>query len=254
MMMLMLFVASFAQAALATQVKVTPAEVAQIDLGKLGGTLVSELAWSPDGKQLYLQTMTEDRKALPKDIYHFVIPAAGGDVKKVGAAPDWATAYWTWKSGQAAPDDPEFKISLSTDKRLASATAIPMGGDMAKGGTGGGGGQGTTVEEATAAASTSTNVTVYTMRLKGETVGEWTDHRIMPGVTYGWGPPGTHLIAYGERQTGRLIIMDSTGAKQKIEGTRSISVPAWTSDATRLAYLEGRGHNRYALIVATVTK
>ena len=44
MLCLILFVASFGQAAMATQVKLSPpVEVAQIDLGKLGRTLVSEL-------------------------------------------------------------------------------------------------------------------------------------------------------------------------------------------------------------------
>jgi hypothetical protein len=46
--------------------------------------------------------------------------------------------------------------------------------------------------------------------------------------------------------------MDSTGAKQKIEGTHGVVLPAWSADGTRLAYLEGRGRNQYALIVATV--
>jgi hypothetical protein len=252
MWLVMLFVLA-AQAALASQVKVTPTEVAQIDLGKMQGTLLNQLAWSPDGQEIYLQTITEDRKALPKDVYHYVMPADGGTFKKVPAPPDWAIAYWTWKSGQTAPDDSSFKIDISTEKRIDAATALPMGGEMARGGTTAGSG-GASAESVMAAAATSTNATIYTMRLKGEVVGEWADHRIMPGVTFGWGPPGTHLIAYAERQTGRLVIMDSTGAKQKIDETRGVVLPAWTSDGTRIAYLESRGRNKYALIVAAVSK
>src|SRR5215472_18024421 len=98
MLYLILLLTTFGQAALAAQVKVTPAEIAQIDLGKLQGAMVNQLAWSPDGNELYLQTLTEDRKALPKDLYHYVITVDGGAIKKVGAAPDWAVKYWTWKS------------------------------------------------------------------------------------------------------------------------------------------------------------
>ena len=254
MFFVILAFASFVQAAVAAQVKLSPpVEIAQVDLGKTGGTLVSELAWSADGNQLYLQTMTEDKKALPKDIYHFVIPAEGGALQKVGGVPDWASAYWTWKSGQTAPDDAAFKIDISTEKKVASAVALPMGGDLAKGGVDTGR-SGASADSITAAASASTNATVYTMHLKGEVIGEWTDHRITPGTTFGWGPAGTHLIAYTERQTGRLIIMDSSGAKQKIDDTHGVVAPAWSSDGTRLAYLESRGRNHYALIVTKVSK
>ena len=192
MLCLILFVASLTQAAVAAHVKLSPpVEVAQIDLGKLGGTLVSQLAWSPDGNELYLQTQTEDKQGLPKDTYHHVMPAEGGSLKKVGAPPDWAGAYWTWKSGQTAPDDPAFKISVSQEKRVASATAIPMGGDLAKGGADtGAGGSGASAESVAAAANASMNALVTTMLLKGEVVGEWVNHRTIPGTTFGWGPAG----------------------------------------------------------------
>ncbi len=252
-MWLVMFLVAAGQVALASQVKITPVEITQFDLGKMQGALVNQLAWSPDGQQIYLQTITEDRKALPKDIYHYVMAAEkGAAFKKVSAPPDWAVAYWTWKSGQSAPDDAAFKIDIATDKRIDAATALPMGGDMARGGASTG--NGASAESVMAAAATSTNATVYSMRLKGEVIGEWADHRIMPGLTFGWGPPGTHLIAYAEKQTGRLVIMDSTGAKQKIEETKGVVLPAWTSDGTRLAYLESIGRNKYALIIASVTR
>lgn len=255
MWFLITFVMLVGQAA-AAQIKLDPKiEVAQIDLGKLGGTLVSQLAWSPDGNELYLQTQTEDKRGLPKDSFHFVTPAEGGSLSKVGAPPDWAGAYWTWKSGQTSPDDPALKIAVSQEKRVAGATAIPMGGDLAKGGTDTvGAGTGASAESAAAAANASMNAVVTTLLLKGEVVGEWINHRTMPGTTFGWGPPGTHIIAYAEKQSGRLVIMDAAGAKQKIDGTKGVVAPAWSSDGTRLAYLETRGRNKYALIVAKVSK
>jgi hypothetical protein len=236
----------------ASQVKLAPTEVAQLDLGKMDGKLVRQLAWSDDQTQIYLQTFNEDKRALPKDVYHYVVPATGGEFKKVSAEPDWAIAYWSWKSGQTAPDDAAFKIEIGTDKRINNATAMPMGGDFARGGGDTGGG-GTSVGAVTQAAQGATNDTVYTMHLKNEIVGEFVNHAIMPGLTFGWGPKGTHLIAYADQQ-GHLVFMDSTGAKQKIEGTKSVVLPAFTADAAKIAYLEGRGRNKYALVVATVGK
>ncbi len=236
----------------ASQVKLVPTEVAQVDLGKMDGKLVRQLAWSDDLSQIYLQTFTEDKRALPKDVYHYVVPAAGGEFKKVSAEPDWAIGYWSWKSGQTAPDDSAFKIDIATEKRISNPTAMPMGGDFAKGGADTGGG-GASLSSVTGAAQGATNDTVYTMRLKNEVVGEFINHAIMPGLTFGWGPKGTHLIAYADQQ-GRLVVMDSTGAKQKIDGTKSVILPAFTADAAKIAYLEGRGRNKYALIVATVGK
>lgn len=254
MLFLILFVPWFGQAALAAQVKVgTPVELAQIDLGKMGGTLVNQLAWSPEGKELYLQTMTEDKKGQPKDRFHFVISAEGGSFKNVAASPDYAIAYWSWKSGQTAPDDLAFKIDVSVDTHMQSASAVPSGGDLAKGGANGNN-VGATNMSNSAGGVPSFRTTVYTMLLKGEVIGEWTNHAAIPGATFGWGPAGTHLIAYRDKSAGRLVIMDSTGAKQKVAGTKDVIVPAWTNDSTRLAYLEGRGRNKYALVVATVSR
>src|SRR6516164_1255169 len=148
----------------ASQVKLVPKEVTEFDLGKMDGKLVRQLAWSDDQSQIYLQTFTEDKRALPKDVYHYVVPAAGGEFKKVSAEPDWAIAYWSWKSGQTAPDDAAFKIDIATDKRVNNATAMPMGGDLAKGGSDGGTG-GASVGSVTGAAQGATNDTVYTMKL-----------------------------------------------------------------------------------------
>jgi WD40-like Beta Propeller Repeat len=238
-------------------ITLTPTVVAEIDLSKLKGKLVRELAWSPDGKQLYLQTFTEDRNALPKDLYHYVLdlgtPAGSLKLKDVKVPPEWATTYWNWKSAQAAPGDDDFKISLDTEHTIQSATAVPMGGSLAKGGTDGGA-TGASVDSMMSAAAQSQNATVYHMLLKGEVVGEFVNHAIMPGLTFGWGPSGSGLIAYAEKTSGRLVIMDKNGDKQKIDGTKNVVLPAWSADGTRLAYLESTGRTKYAVVIATVAR
>jgi hypothetical protein len=234
------------------QVVVTPGPaVLEFDLGSLKGTRLRQMAWSPDQTQLYLQTYEPNKDATVKELFHYVLAVSGGAPKRLDTPPTWAADYWAWKSGQAAPDDPAWKIDVSTEKKIASATAMPMGGDLARGGTvdptGGIG-----VESVTANAAQATNVSIYSMKLKGETIGEWTNHPIMPGLTFGWGPKGSGLMAFAAKDSGRLMLMDRSGKTAKIDGTKDVVLPAFTPDRTRLAYLEGRGRNRYALVIATV--
>ena len=73
------------QAALAAQVKLRPLKSPRL-ISARWRALVSQLAWSPDGNELYLQTLTEDKKALPKDIYHYVMPLRAARSKKWRAA------------------------------------------------------------------------------------------------------------------------------------------------------------------------
>jgi hypothetical protein len=95
---------------------------------------------------------------------------------------------------------------------------------------------------------------VYTLKLGSEIVGEWIDHPIVPGLTFGWGPKSNGLIAFAEKDGGRLVLMDQAGKKQRVEGTKDVVLPGFSEDGSRLAYVEGRGRNRFALIVAEVKK
>jgi hypothetical protein len=227
--------------------------VIDVNLDKLKGKLVRQLAWSPDKTQVYLMTCDENRDASIKEVFHYVIRLDDGVPKKVEAPPEWATAYWSWKSGQTAPGEPSLKLEASDEQRRENAIALPFGGDYAKGGTPDPA-TGMSSGAATEAARGMKTYNAYTIKLKNEVVGEWINHPIVPGLTYGWGPKESGMIAFSELKTGRLVLMDRNGNKQKIEGTKDVALPAWTDDGTRLAYLEGRGRARYALVVATVQK
>ena len=237
----------------AQAVRLSRSVIVEINIDKLKGKLVRQLAWSPDGSQLYLMTYEPNRDASVKEAFHFVIALDGGVPKRVDAQPEWASAYWAWKSAQAAPGEASLKIEVSEEKRRENAIALPFGDDLARGGTSAGTG-GTSSEAAMEAARGMKNYIAYTMRLKNEVVGEWINHPIVPGLTFGWGPKGSGMIAFAEQKTGRLVLMDRAGNKQKIEDTGNVVLPAWTEDGSRLAYLEGRGRSRYALVVATVQK
>jgi hypothetical protein len=236
-----------------TSIKLVPATTINIDLGKLKGKLVRQLAWSPDGAEFYLMTYDPNKDASIKKAYHFVIPVATGTPKSVEVAPKWAEEYWAWKAGRASPDDPALMIEPSAERKLMSAVSLPFGGDLARGGTEGSA-TGLSTESAVAAANASQMVDVYTLRLKGQVVGVWVNHPTVPGETYGWGPKGSRLFAYADQKSGRLVLMNLAGERQTVDGTRDVSRPAWSNDGSRLAYLEGRGRNRFALVVAAVQK
>lgn len=231
---------------------VSPAEqLAEIDTDRIKGQ-PSRLAWSPDGSELYLQMMEgEFGKPAAAKLSHHVITLSDKRRKEVGAEPEWASAYWTAKSGQASPDSAAFKIELRSETRIERAVAAPMGGDLARGGTVGGG-RGTSTGDAISAVYNQQRVPVHTMMLHGEIVGQFINSVIVPGQTFGWGPPGSKVIAYSAQKSGRLVIMDDKGTKQEIDGTKDVVFPAWSPDRTRLGWLQKDGGKKYVLKVATV--
>ena len=257
MLQLIAVLALVAQAPVtASAVKVTPSVVAEFNLGSMKGKLIRQLAWSPDGTQIYLMTYDAKKDASIKEMFHFLIPAQGGTPARptqVDAQPDWALNYYEWKAGRTSPDDPSVELTSSHERRKESAVSTPMGGDLARGGTSVDPG-GLSTTEAMDAARTMQMSDVYTITFKNEIVGEWVNHPTVPGQTFGWAPKGTPLIAFAEKNSGRLVIMDLKGGKQKIDDTRNVKVPAWSGDATKLAYLESRGRDKFALVVASVAK
>ena len=237
----------------ASAVKVTPSVVAEFSLGAMKGKLVRQLAWSPDGTQIYLMTYDANKDASVKEMFHFLFPAQGGAPTRIDTQPDWALKYYEWKASPTSPDDPSVELTPNHERRKESAVATPMGGELARGGTSVDPG-GLSSTEVMDAARTMQMSDVYTIALKNEIIGEWVNHPTVPGQTFGWAPKGTPLIAFAERKTGRLVIMDLKGGKQKVDDTKNVKVPAWSGDATKLAYLESRGRDKYALVVATVGK
>jgi len=237
----------------ANAVKLAPKQVAEFDMNKLRG-VIRRLAWNADGTQLYLQTAELKSDALMKEAFNYVITVATGDMKKVDNEPAWATEYYAWKSWKSAPGDDAFAIELATEQRKASATAIPMGGDYARGGTGSdvsGAAGSASMESVAAAAQQMQTGTANIMRLKGQVIGEWMNQPIVPGQSFGWGPKGTNLIAYAEPNNRQLIVMDKSGAKQKISDTKGVYVPAFSVDAQKLAWMEVRG-KKAVLIISDV--
>src|SRR5690349_3173098 len=115
-----------------------PALISTIDTGKLKGE-PTQLGWSADGTQLFLQTSDRDAHGMVTNPRYFVMSAAAGKPEPVKEQPGWAAEYWTWKSNQYAPGSKTFGIDPPTmEERKASSVSAPMGGDLARGGADGG--------------------------------------------------------------------------------------------------------------------
>jgi hypothetical protein len=260
MILALAFVATAAAPSAADASKLTlsaPAAIVEFDPRKLKGDLF-RLAWSPDAQQIYLQTIERDGAGNIKVAHHYLLGLDGKPPKGADQEPAWSTAYWTWKSTQAAPGLPAFKIEVEEQQKRVTSTSTPMGGDLAKGGTGASGSPssspvGLGTGDMMAAAAQTQTAHYYTLKLKGEVVGEFVNAPAIPGLTFGWGPQGTGLIAFANRD-GRVVIMDDQGRKQEISSSRSALLPAWTDDGKRLGYLEKSSKDKAALKIVDVAK
>lgn len=237
-----------------TDLEITPSVTGEFDLAKMKGTRLEQLAWSADGNELYLQTYTPDRQALAAQIFHYVLSVSDLTPREVPGRPEWAATYWAWKAGRSAPGNAALAIEVETQKGISTATSLPMGGELARGGADASGAAGASVEGMLDAARQSQNAATYRMRLKGEVIGEWVNHRIMPGYTFGWAPASTGWIAFAKKSGGKLVVMDQDGKKKEFAGTKNVVLPAWSPDGGRLAYLESRGRTKYAVIIAAVNR
>lgn len=231
-----------------------PTRVTEIDTGKLKGE-PTRLSWSPDGSQLHLQT-TEVKSGAPVHRHH-IFAIASSKLQAVDSEPDWAGRYWAWKSAQAAPGAPAFKIALDSEKRLLRSTNVPrgsgvagMGGDPGAGGTSGPGPGGGLPPPAI---GETQNATVHRMLLRGEVVGEWVNAPIVPGQTFGWSPLELGLIAYATRD-GHLVIMDGNGGRNEVAGTSDVLLPAWSEDGSKIAFLKKSSRRKYDLLIADVRR
>lgn len=224
-----------------------PSTLATVDMEELKGEL-SRLAWSPDGTQLYLQTLEGGFGRPDPVLHHYVLSASSGVREDLQVEPEWASRYWTAKSGQASPDEPPLTIELQTERIRQRTTSLPQGGGLARGSTDPG-----MTENDELSLIGAQSVPVITLKLGSEVVGQFTNSVLVPGLTYGWGPMGAKVIAFAAQKTGRVIVMDDVRNKQEIAGSRNAILPAWSPDGDRIAWLEKDEGRRFRLQVSRVS-
>jgi hypothetical protein len=249
---LAIFIALFIQqstGASALQVS-PPAKITEIDAGKLKGE-PTQLAWSPDGAKLFLQTNERDTRGMVTKPRYYVMSAGDGKPESVSAPPDWVGDYWIWKSGKAAPGASTFAIDIKDEQRATTATASPMGGALARGDPSGDPAGGSSLEDATSRAQQTQKQHVITLTLRGQTVGEFVNQQFLPGYTFGWSPQALGLIAYGS-SSGRLTLMDAQGRRQEVEATKNVILPAWSVDGGKIAFFQKTAKNKYDLCTVDV--
>jgi hypothetical protein len=100
-----------------------------------------------------------------------------------------------------------------------------------------------------AAANSGVMVTIITLRLKGQVVGEWSDTPLQPGMRLGWSPAPMGLLAYVDAEN-HLALMDRQGRKLRVPGTASVLLPAWSLDGRQIVYLQKKNPKTYLLMVA----
>jgi len=226
--------------------------VAEIDLGKLKGDLV-RLAWSADGSEFYIQTAERDGRGAVKSAKHYVLTATSKNPKSVDQEPAWASKYWTWKSGQASPAATSFKILVDGPREeIVRATSAPTGGALAKGGTSNPL-EGTTLSDVASAVDQSQKKIIYTLRLNGEALGDWVNEPVTPGTNFSWAPAPMTMLVYAKREGGPLMLLDAARHKQLLAGAKSAVLPAWSSDGTRIAWLERKDKKKFDLMIAEIS-
>lgn len=231
--------------------RATPTVVVEIDGGRWKGD-PRRLAWSPDGKTIYLQWVEgpDPRRA---KVTHALVALETKQVRRIDAEPDWAGAYWRWKSAQAAPGAPALKIEVEQRTEAVTATATPMGGDLARGGTNPGT-AGVSVDEVSGTYNQRQMVTVFELRLRGQSLGVWKNEAVVPGLTFGWAPATLGPLIAFVSADGRLALLAGAGGTRTIEATREARLPAWNDAGTALAWLSKSGRRTWSLLLLPVVR
>ena len=186
---------------------------------------------------------TADGPPNAEKLRHYVVAVASGAVKPVDAPPQWAIDYWTIKSDRFAPGLGSLMIELEQKQ------------ENVKVGTGSGrpGEMGIAAGVSADKIAEGQKQLLWRLTVLGETVSEFQNIAVIPGLMFSWGPPGTGTIAYTDRELGHLMLLDRNKHKQTVSGIKDALLPAWSTDGTRLAWVQKAGRRRYTLFWATVS-
>ena len=192
---------------------------------------------------------TADGSAASPKLHHYVVAAAPGSaVAPAAQEPEWADAYWTFKSDRFAPGIESMMIDVDQKYETlkfgtGSAGALDRASNPAVGD--GNANVAANVEKA----AESQKVHVVRLLLGGETISEFVNEPAVPGLMFGWGPRSSGAIAFTDRE-GRLFVMDKQRRKRAIGSAKNALLPAWSADGARLAWVQKARGKKWTLVFA----
>jgi hypothetical protein len=203
------------------------------DLGKAGVRGVpTRMAWSPDAAWLYLRLSTFDRWS-NETVRHVLAEIDGKRVQDLGDEPGWLPRYWNTKAALTSPTVPAWRMKIDTREEQVRTTNVPREGNIGQHGDPGAGMD--DVVRKAALASQKTLFEQYT--LNGHVVASAVNDHVPPGRMFAWAPPPLALIAFVD-ESGRLVLMNAAGATRQVKGAKKPSLPAWSDDGRRLAFVQ----------------
>jgi hypothetical protein len=210
---------------------------APVTLRELGKVQVrgvfTRMAWSPDGVWLYLRVSTVDRWS-NETVRHVLVETAGKGVQDLGDEPAWLPRSWNLKSALASPTVPSWRIKIDTREEQVRTTNVPREGNIGQHGDPGAG-----MDEVVRKAANSSQKVLYEdFVLNGKVIASSVNGHVSAGRTFAWAPAPLALLAFVDTK-GRLVLMNQAGATREVKGARKPSLPAWSEDAHRLAFVQG---------------
>jgi len=207
-----------------------PTPIAQLERKTLRGE-PSQMAWSPDGSTLYVQS--RDGVGAAAQLRHFELRLADQILRPLEQQPAWAAEYWRNKVTELAPGMPWLQIDVTVDS--TRTRVAPIAGGFAS----------------TGAATGSETASSFTLRYVtlsylGVEIGRWMTDEPKSGVTFGWGPAGSGAIAFVDRQD-HLVLIDKERRLRVVPRTENVMLPAWSPDGNYVAFLQKHGRSKFTV-------
>jgi hypothetical protein len=216
----------------ATLVVSAPVTLRELGKAQVRG-VVTRMAWSPDGAWLYLRVSTFDRWS-NETVRHVLVETAGKGVQDLSDEPAWLARYWNLKSALASPTVASWRVKIDTRVEQVRTTNVPREGNIGQHGDPGAGMD----DVVRKAADSSQKVLFEDYVLRGKVIASSVNGHVSPGKTFAWAPAPLSLLAFVDAK-GRLMLMNQAGATREVKGARKPSLPAWSEDGRRLAFVQG---------------
>lgn len=203
------------------------------DLGKADARgVATRMAWSADGAWIYVRMSTFDRWS-NETVRHLLVETRGQRIQDLGDEPAWLPRYWNTKSALASPTMASWRIKIDTREDQVRTTNVPREGNIGQNGDPAAG-----LDETVRKAANSSQKTLFEdYVLNGRVIASAINDHVTPGRTFAWAPPPLALVAFVDPK-GKLLLMNQRGVTREVKGAKKPSLPAWSEDGRRLAFVQ----------------